>query len=283
MTTKKTAIETVSTLIAKLHLLWDYDNTLGLTEFPAFTACCKVVNQTLESKGVDFRFTTESLMARFVGYSFRRMITELAEQYQFGFDDTMTEVINGVTVYPELEILVQREVDAVVAQLAKDIKPTSGVNPLLARLLDAGYQMSVVSSSAEVRVRACLKGADQEGFFPTDQIFSAANYKSSKPDPRVYLEALKALGLEASDCVAMEDSKTGVLAARAAGILVIGYVGAYPEHEHEEFTKVLLAAGAFVVIKTWDEYEAVLAELELSRVGCCGQGCCNHEARAVHA
>jgi len=241
----------------KLHLLFDYDNTLGLTEYPAFTACCKVVNQTLASKGVDFRFTTETLMARFVGYSFRRMITELAAEYNFTFDENMSELVDGETFRPELEVLVKREEVAVIAQLAKDIKPTAGVNELLARL--RSYNKSVVSSSAERRVRACLEGAGQTAFFAVNQIFSAANYKSSKPDPRVYLEALKALGLKARQCVAIEDSKTGVLAARAAGIKVIGYLGAYPEHEQAELRKTLTEAGACIIISNWSEFEAALA------------------------
>lgn len=246
----------------KLHLLFDYDNTLGLTEYPAFTACCKVVNNTLESKGVAFRFTTETLMARFVGYSFRKMITELAAEHNFTFDANASEVIDGETFEPELEVLVKHEEVAVIAQLATDIKPTAGINALLERLGD--YDKSVVSSSAERRVRACLKGAGQTDYFPTDQVFSAANYKSSKPDPLVYLKALEALGLTAADCVAIEDSKTGVLAACAAGIKVIGYLGAYPEHEQAELSKTLSDAGACVIISDWSEFEAALAAVSAS-------------------
>jgi len=161
----------------KPHLLFDYDNTLGLTEYPAFTACSRVVNETLQSKGVDFRFTAETLMARFVGYSFRRMITELAAEHGFTFDENMSERIEGEIYRPELEVLVMREEVAVIAQLATDIQPTHGVNELLGRL--TAYDKTVVSSSAERRVRACLAGAGQTGFFPQDHVFSAANYKSS--------------------------------------------------------------------------------------------------------
>ncbi len=247
----------------KLHLLFDYDNTLGLTEFPAFTACCKVVNQTLESKGVSFRFTTESLMARFVGFSFRRMITELAAEHNFAFDEMASELIDGQIFRPELEILVKREEVAVIAQLSTDIKPTDGINELLATL--GSYNKSVVSSSAERRVRACLEGAGQTGFFAENQIFSAANYKSSKPDPRVYQEARKALGLDPEDCVAIEDSVTGARAARADGIEVIGYLGAYPKHEQAELATALIKAGACVVIPTWSGFHEALAMVTMRR------------------
>lgn len=229
------------------HVLFDYDNTLGMTELPAFTACCTVVNKTLESKGVETRFTTESLMARFVGYSFRRMATELAAEHNFTFADG------------ELDMLVADEVDAVVARLAVDIQPTPGANALVASLVGR-FDLSVVSSSALRRVKACLLGAGQDSFFG-EQVFSAACYNSSKPDPKVYIEAMKKLGVAAANCVAIEDSKTGTLAAVGAGITTIGYTGAYPEHEREELTALLLASGCVSVINDWSELEAAIAAL----------------------
>lgn len=261
--------DAIRQLMRRLHLMFDYDNTLGLTEYPAFTACCRVVNATLLSKGVaeDKLFTTETLMARFVGYSFRRMITDLAVEHNFDFDEGMEEVIGGEVYRPELEILVKREEVAVIDQLATDIQPTDGVNAQLADLQSEGYEMSVVSSSAERRVRACLKGAEQEGYFASDRIFSAANYKSSKPDPRVYLEALKAMNLNAEDCVAIEDSKTGATAAIAAGITVIGYLGAYPEDERNHLREVLSALGVAVIIDDWSEFETALAQVACERFG----------------
>ena len=43
-----------------------------------------------------------------------------------------------------------------------------------------------------------------------------------KPAPDAYLAAARALGADPADCVALEDSNTGVAAARAAGMSVIG-------------------------------------------------------------
>jgi HAD superfamily hydrolase (TIGR01509 family) len=254
-------------LMRMFHIMFDYDNTLGLTEAPAFKACCGVINATLSSKGVAAakQFTPESLMKRFVGFSFRRMITELAAEHGFSFDEGMKEVLEGEDYRPELEILVKKEEMAVIAQLATDIKPTDGVNELLARIADIGK--SVVSSSAERRVRACLKGAGQEGFFETDRIYSAANYKSSKPDPRVYLEALSGMGLNVHHCVAVEDSLTGARAAVGAGITVIGYLGAYPVEEQAHIRKDMRKLGVKVIITDWSQFEAALAKLAVQRFG----------------
>ncbi|CAN5390850.1 hypothetical protein BH10CYA1_BH10CYA1_47380 [soil metagenome] len=264
---KRFTAEQKHVLMRLFHIMFDYDNTLGMTEAPAFEACCAVVNATLTVKGVAANnlFTPESLMKRFVGYSFRRMITELAAEHGFGFDAGMTEKLEGEDYRPELEILVKKEEMAVIAKLASDIKPTDGVNELLAHIAD--IEKSVVSSSAERRVRACLKGAGQEGFFETDRIFSAANYQSSKPDPRVYLEALAAMGLIAHNCIAVEDSLTGARAAVGAGITVIGYLGAYPVEEQAHIRKAMRKLGVKVIITDWSQFEAALAKLAVQRFG----------------
>ncbi|CAN5635104.1 hypothetical protein BH10CYA1_BH10CYA1_45470 [soil metagenome] len=264
---KRFTAEQKRQLMRLFHIMFDYDNTLGMTEAPAFEACCGVINSTLTAKGVAASqlFTPESLMKRFVGYSFRRMITELAAEHGFGFDAGMTEKLEGEEYRPELEILVKKEEIAVIAKLATDIKPTDGVNELLARIVD--IEKSVVSSSAERRVRACLKGAGQDGFFETNRIFSAANYKSSKPDPRVYLEALTDMGLIAHNCVAVEDSLTGARAAVGAGITVIGYLGAYPVEEQAHIRKAMRKLGVKVIITDWSQFEAALAKLAVQRFG----------------
>jgi len=45
-----------------------------------------------------------------------------------------------------------------------------------------------------------------------------------KPAPDVYLEAARQLGADPSRCVVLEDSRNGIIAAKAAGMACIGYV-----------------------------------------------------------
>jgi len=51
-----------------------------------------------------------------------------------------------------------------------------------------------------------------------DVIVTADNYDELKPNPAPYLTATEALGLESSDCLAVEDSQRGLMSARAASI-----------------------------------------------------------------
>lgn len=53
-------------------------------------------------------------------------------------------------------------------------------------------------------------------------IVSAEEVRAPKPAPDVYLEALARLGIDGSDALALEDSRLGVRAAQAAGLVVVG-------------------------------------------------------------
>ena len=53
-------------------------------------------------------------------------------------------------------------------------------------------------------------------------VLSADDVARPKPAPDLYVELARALGADAGACVALEDSPTGVAAARAAGAFVIG-------------------------------------------------------------
>jgi beta-phosphoglucomutase-like phosphatase (HAD superfamily) len=53
-------------------------------------------------------------------------------------------------------------------------------------------------------------------------VICAGNGLAPKPEPDVYLAACRALGREAGDCAAFEDSPTGAAAARTAGMRVVG-------------------------------------------------------------
>ncbi len=55
------------------------------------------------------------------------------------------------------------------------------------------------------------------------KIFSCYTIQKWKPDPAVFLWAAKTMGFEPKDCVVIEDSLTGVKAAKAGGFNVFGY------------------------------------------------------------
>ena len=55
-----------------------------------------------------------------------------------------------------------------------------------------------------------------------DVIVDAAKIKNSKPDPEVFLEAARQLGLEPGSCIGIEDAAAGVDAIKGAGMFAVG-------------------------------------------------------------
>jgi len=109
----------------------------------------------------------------------------------------------------------------VVAELERGVEAMVGARELLAALRERGTPIGLVSNSPLVFVRRSLEIAGFAEIF--DVVLSAHEVAAPKPAPDPYLEACKRLGVEPGpDVVALEDSPTGVAAARAAGLTVIG-------------------------------------------------------------
>lgn len=109
----------------------------------------------------------------------------------------------------------------VVAELEHGVEAMIGARELLEVLRERGTPIGLVSNSPLVFVRRSLELVGFEGHF--DVVLSAHEVAAPKPAPDPYLEACRRLGVEPGpNVVALEDSPTGVAAARAAGLTVIG-------------------------------------------------------------
>jgi len=117
--------------------------------------------------------------------------------------------------------LIEELNELVVAELEHGVEAMLGARELLGRLREQGVPLGLVSNSPLRFVRRSIELAGFEGFF--DVVLSAHEVAAPKPAPDPYLEACRRLGVEPGpEVVALEDSPTGVAAARAAGLTVIG-------------------------------------------------------------
>jgi HAD superfamily hydrolase (TIGR01509 family) len=111
--------------------------------------------------------------------------------------------------------------ELVVAELEHGVEAMVGAGELLHRLKRRGTPIGLVSNSPLAFVRRSLEIVGFVDHF--DVVLSAHEVAAPKPAPDPYLEACRRLGVEAGPAViALEDSPTGVAAARAAGLTVIG-------------------------------------------------------------
>ena len=100
------------------------------------------------------------------------------------------------------------------------VEPMPGVRELLRALRERGVPVGLATNSGREFATRALRAAGLLDNF--DAVVSAEDVERPKPAPDVYLAAAAALGAEPSACVALEDSETGVAAARAAGMTVVG-------------------------------------------------------------
>jgi HAD superfamily hydrolase (TIGR01509 family) len=111
--------------------------------------------------------------------------------------------------------------ELVMMQALAGVAPRPGALDLVERLRGAGVPIAVASNSRREFVERTLGSAGLlNGRFQA--VFSAEDVEHPKPAPDIYLEACRRLGAEPSRCAALEDSPTGVAAAVAAGMYVIG-------------------------------------------------------------
>ena len=118
-------------------------------------------------------------------------------------------------------------------------------------------QFAVVTNNplerAMAALRAARKGAESTHIDKLLNLIGPNWFEAGevqKPKPDVYLRAMKQLGISTEACFAIEDSITGVKAARAAGILTLGYTGISSVD--------LTPAGAFACFKDWKAFLTLL-------------------------
>ena len=103
--------------------------------------------------------------------------------------------------------------------LGGDVRLKSGVMELLDCLDSRRLPRAIATSSERMSVEHHLAAHDLNGRF--DVIVAAGDYTDGKPHPAPYLLAAARLGVDASSCLALEDSHNGVRSASAAGMMTI--------------------------------------------------------------
>lgn len=136
------------------------------------------------------------------------------------------------------------------AALTRDLKPVEGALHAVAALhAKFGGRIACASGADRFKVELQLEMCGLMPWF-RQRIFSGHEMPRSKPAPDVYLAAAKAIGVDASRCVVIEDTVTGVTAGVAAGARVFGY--SPPEAGHDA-PLALRQAGATLIFTRMSE------------------------------
>ena len=107
-----------------------------------------------------------------------------------------------------------------------------GVNRLIRTSHAGGVRLAICTTTTRVNVDALIAatlGAVGLGLF--EVVVSGEDVRQKKPAPEAYLRVIDALGLDVGRCLAFENSRNGLLAARAAGLNTIVTPSLYTSHE----------------------------------------------------
>ena len=148
-------------------------------------------------------------------------------------DEEMLRVLRILFDLPTPTVdLVEAKRRQLVAMIRREAQPLPGVPAVLRWLRDSGRLLALASSSSRPVIAAVLSALSLGDVFRT--VVSGDEVTRGKPAPDGFLMAARRLGVDPGACLVVEDSRNGVLAAKAAGMTVAAVP--CPATSHEDFS-----------------------------------------------
>lgn len=147
------------------------------------------------------------------------------EQYQTSYAGVPTaanavDMVSRFTLNEDPSVLAEEKIASIQAFLDRDGFPLMpGVRETLVQLHSHGVRLAIVTGAGTSGVRSTLREHGLSEFFET--VVSSDDVHRSKPAPDCYLLAVERLGLLPLECIAIEDTEHGVVAATAAEIACV--------------------------------------------------------------
>ena len=215
------------------HILFDNDGTIVDSEIIAV----RIMLRMLKPFGLNM--TEEEYSHRFPGLRDRDIMAILRQEYGIVPPDDFIPQLHAEHIR-----LFDRELKAVpgMHRFFKSLKTPKS-------MVSNGSIRHVERSLRRVRLRHALDG----------HIFSAEQVERPKPFPDIYAFAMKRLNLHPEEVMVVEDSVTGVQAAKQAGLFVIGFLGA--THIFNGHGEKLKQSGADVIAGEANELRQIFTAL----------------------
>jgi len=158
------------------------------------------------------------------------------------------------TVEPGLEFFMKLH-KLTKKKMKEELVAVTGARASIEQL---GIEICVASSSSPEELEWKLQLTNLIDLFEP-HLFSTHLVKNGKPAPDLFLYAAKKMNKHPSHCVVVEDSTNGVLAAKRAGMKVIGFTAG--SHCPANHGASLEADGADTIVNSYDQLPAVVMEL----------------------
>lgn len=163
----------------------------------------------------------------------------LADRLGIYFDKKINDRLRGISRMASLEIILEQadriytptekerlaeEKNILYKELLKGMTEqdlSEEVKTTLFELRKKGYKLGIGSSSKNTRF--ILKQIGLDNFF--DAVADGTDITYSKPDPEIFLKTAEKLHMEPLECVVVEDAKSGIIAAKKAGMTALALFG----------------------------------------------------------
>jgi HAD superfamily hydrolase (TIGR01509 family) len=162
-------------------------------------------NQHFKQLNID---VSPEMYATFTGNSTKNIFERLKVQFNLS-DDVPTLVETKRNLFNE------------AFDSKEDLFLLDGVEDLIKDLHQNGMQLVLASSSATVTINRIFNRFGLHQYFT--HIVSGEDFPKSKPHPAIFQQAAFLAKTPVENCIVIEDSTNGILAAKSAGIYCIGY------------------------------------------------------------
>ena len=151
---------------------------------------------------------TSEMFATFTGNSTKNVFQKIKDNF-------------GITT--DTEVLVQRKrtIFNEAFDTKEDLYLLDGVEDLFIKLHQKGIQMILASSASKVTIDRVFKRFNLNQYF--SHIVSGEDFIQSKPNPAIFIEAVRLSNTPKENCIIIEDSTNGIKAAHASGVFCVGY------------------------------------------------------------
>ncbi len=159
--------------------------------------------------------------------------------------------IESITGYPLSPSFFTECLNETFLRFEEELQPIPGILPALDSI---SKKICVASSGMHAKMQVTLRVTGLLSRFE-GRIFSSTEVPRGKPYPDLFVYAAHKMGVAPGQCLVVEDSVPGIIAARAAGMAVIGYADLT---EREDLEK----AGAHEIISHMDALPQSIAGIE---------------------
>jgi len=176
-----------------------------------------LISENLRSKPGEYR---QFCLGRSDRFCLKQILTNRGREVRDGY---LTQLVN-------------RKAQAYQQALDKleELPIYPGLEDFIQQLRLHEVKLAIVSDALRAEVELVLNRTGLLEHFSV--IIAADDTTTSKPEPDGYLLAIERLNLKASNCLAIEDTPTGIQAARSAGVQVVGVAHTYPFHMLQRWT-----------------------------------------------